>query len=260
MSNNISDSLNYLGETKQIIRNAIVNKGEQVSEDEPFRNYAQHINNISGGGELPNLNIIVPDTYVFDKFSDERYIEFISENGGLLEITATRFYSYDGGNSYNTESCYISKVSEETNRYRIYISNCESDNDYIKLCVSCEGYNSYHKTIPLSRISHTDGLYVFYMCDNATNAALRGDITLDNITVVRDDGGIPNEVKIISTEDSGDKIYIIGESGYYTIYISYNEETIFETSFCIWENDRNESTIYIPFPRIRNRLYGLWRL
>lgn len=46
----ISDKLNYLIDTKEQIRQAIQEKGVPVDQEEPFRDYAAMIGQISGGG------------------------------------------------------------------------------------------------------------------------------------------------------------------------------------------------------------------
>ena len=45
----INDKLNYLNETKNQIKNAIVEKGVEISETDTFRSYADKISNISAG-------------------------------------------------------------------------------------------------------------------------------------------------------------------------------------------------------------------
>lgn len=43
----IKSDLNYLEETKGIIKNAIINKGQLIDDNTPFRDYADRIENIS---------------------------------------------------------------------------------------------------------------------------------------------------------------------------------------------------------------------
>ena len=46
------DNLNYLNETKSLIRQAITNKGQEIKDEETFRSYAAKISNIQGGGSV----------------------------------------------------------------------------------------------------------------------------------------------------------------------------------------------------------------
>ena len=48
-SQDLIDNLNYLMETKTLIKNAIINKGESISDTDPFRSYVDKINNFSIG-------------------------------------------------------------------------------------------------------------------------------------------------------------------------------------------------------------------
>ena len=54
-----SDKLNYLDETKQAIKQAIINKGVDVSDTDTFRSFANKIGEIeTGGGDSP-LNLLI---------------------------------------------------------------------------------------------------------------------------------------------------------------------------------------------------------
>ena len=47
-----ADKLNYLSNTKNLIKNAIVNKGQTVNSGDSFRSFASKIENISSGVDL----------------------------------------------------------------------------------------------------------------------------------------------------------------------------------------------------------------
>lgn len=44
---NLVDNINYLNMTKQLIKNAIINKGQEITNITPFRNYVDKISNIT---------------------------------------------------------------------------------------------------------------------------------------------------------------------------------------------------------------------
>ena len=44
------DNLDYLNETKNLMRQAIENKGQEISDNDTFRSYAIKISNIQSGG------------------------------------------------------------------------------------------------------------------------------------------------------------------------------------------------------------------
>ena len=62
------DKIDYLDETKTDIREAIINKGVDVSETEPFRSYAEKIGDIEGG-EVHNQDKTITEngTYTYDE-------------------------------------------------------------------------------------------------------------------------------------------------------------------------------------------------
>ena len=46
MSQTTSEKLEYLNNTKTLIKNAIINKGQEITSSIPFREYVDKINNI----------------------------------------------------------------------------------------------------------------------------------------------------------------------------------------------------------------------
>lgn len=58
----INYKLDYLSETKQRIKKAIINKGVEVSNTDTFRSYADKINNISGGSSADIVEAIVDNS------------------------------------------------------------------------------------------------------------------------------------------------------------------------------------------------------
>ena len=45
----VTDKLNYLNETKQQIKQAIIDKGQNINDEDTFRSYVEKINNIDSG-------------------------------------------------------------------------------------------------------------------------------------------------------------------------------------------------------------------
>lgn len=52
MGETVEEKLNYLLETKQLIKEAIVNKGQEINDDTPFRDYAALITAIKTSEDL----------------------------------------------------------------------------------------------------------------------------------------------------------------------------------------------------------------
>lgn len=57
----IIDKINYLYGTKLDIKEAIINKGVQVSDDDTFRSYADKIESIQSGGGINSLSTVDGD-------------------------------------------------------------------------------------------------------------------------------------------------------------------------------------------------------
>lgn len=54
MNSSTVDRLEYLKDTKDAIKAAIISKGQPVSDSDTFRSYASKIRNINGGGGSDN--------------------------------------------------------------------------------------------------------------------------------------------------------------------------------------------------------------
>lgn len=57
----LQDNLDYLSQTKTVIKNAIVNKGQTIDDSTTFREYAQKISNIQTGIDTSDANATAND-------------------------------------------------------------------------------------------------------------------------------------------------------------------------------------------------------
>ena len=89
MANTIQDKLAYLGETKGLIKQAIVAKGVSVSESDTFRSYANKIEAIQTGGggtvNLPDGTKFVNSTFTTISDSIISYLETQTDLSGIFE-------------------------------------------------------------------------------------------------------------------------------------------------------------------------------
>lgn len=124
-----ADKLNKLLETKQAIKQAIIDKGVDVSDDTVFAEYAAKINAIeSGGGTLPirvigSGNLDEPFILTGNEFTDEEY-----ENGIYFPLCtdyATVKYIDENGNE---SGHWIDTISE------CYIGLNDDGTKYIGFC------------------------------------------------------------------------------------------------------------------------------
>lgn len=54
---NINDKLNYLDETKQLFKQALITKGQQISDEDTFRSYVDKLLNITGSSKFVDLGL-----------------------------------------------------------------------------------------------------------------------------------------------------------------------------------------------------------
>lgn len=70
MERDIDKKFEYLSETKNLIRNSIINKGVYVSNDDTFRSYADKINSIpSGSGDFVIDNVLLEGDTIPEDFN-----------------------------------------------------------------------------------------------------------------------------------------------------------------------------------------------
>lgn len=62
-----ADKLNYLSNTKSLIKNAIVNKGQTVNSGDTFRSFASKIENISSGVDLNDYYVLTTNVTSFQQ-------------------------------------------------------------------------------------------------------------------------------------------------------------------------------------------------
>ena len=79
MGETVEEKLNYLLETKQLIREAIVNKGQTITEDTPFRDYASLITAIKTSEDL-NAQLDAQDAILMQQEARIAELEAIIAN------------------------------------------------------------------------------------------------------------------------------------------------------------------------------------
>ena len=82
-----AEKLNYLNETKKQIKQAIIDKGVDVTNDDTFRSYATKIGEIKSGGEIPDY--MSAKNFTFD---GNACIGYVGDNT-LPEIVIPKSYS-----------------------------------------------------------------------------------------------------------------------------------------------------------------------
>ena len=105
MSDTWSAKLNKINQTKEDIKEAIINKGVSVSDSDTFRSYAEKINSISASNNYPT-----------GKLSTSSGIEcYYSRSGDIVTLLVTGFVNSEAVNSSfgNLPSDYLPLVEVE---------------------------------------------------------------------------------------------------------------------------------------------------
>jgi hypothetical protein len=183
------NKLNYLIETKNEIRNAIIEKGQEVTENDTFRSYADKVRAIqTGGGEDKSIEII-----------NGTISEYIDNAGQIPTIGAYAFYSKSNLTKISFPECTT------IGAYAFYHCSKLSEYSFPK-CTQIGGY-TFYSCIGLKSLNFPDcrvlGDRAFKACSNVS------EIYFPNVSKVSDDAfaGCKN-----LTEISLPQCYTIGAS------------------------------------------------
>ena len=205
-----AEKLNYLNETKKQIKQAIIDKGVDVTNDDTFRSYATKIGEIKSGGEIPDYMSAKNFT-----FEGNACIGYVGDNT-LPEIIIPKSYSI----VTNTETFVGAKVlnkneigyiirdfisaafSDGENNTHVYSSPMELyrlENDFPNDCylVSMGGSNPFdfdflreaydmqvlQFPIVINGQSFSDGMSAFdyIMQNDITNVNFGGDVEVTKV-------------------------------------------------------------------------------
>ena len=111
--------VNYLNQTKNLMREAIINKGQEVDINTPFRDYADRISNI-GGNSVQTRGVSSSSSNILHFKNISQVKTYINANDGDMAFV------YDGDNSYFDG---IFKASISTTQYHAFsfINNIRLD-------------------------------------------------------------------------------------------------------------------------------------
>jgi hypothetical protein len=115
----LNKQLDYLKETKNLMANAIYNKGVDVLDEDTFRDYVQKINSIQTSSNLWQTQVSITDDLVIntDYYWDlSQYPEF---EGPDVNDYATLFHSNDNGEIIGIYIIRLAGITEGENGNKI---------------------------------------------------------------------------------------------------------------------------------------------
>ena len=142
----ISDKLDYLAETKTAIKNAIIAKGQTVSDNDTFRSYAQKIAAISVGGftdDIKTALINLLEHVVFTDGDGEEYITALEE----------AIDDADPSVKYRIVSNLTHATLDNSARY------VHENDEYIAHVTPESGYRIYSVTVTMGGVDVTSTVY-----------------------------------------------------------------------------------------------------
>lgn len=182
----IAEQLTSLANTKTAIKQAIIDKGVQVADDTPFRNYADKIGEISGGGEPSGEWQPNPNWWDIKKILDEDTRDYAGKVGVILYnlndvsdfqlsssgMTAVAtsdgaFYSYANNGSTVSHNWDTSKDKDDCRgfktRWVIYYYTTDTTSDRFQQSDKKFGWAYNYIVYLVLRINCSDG---FAFCQN----------------------------------------------------------------------------------------------
>lgn len=169
-----SDKLNYLIGTKNAIKEAIVEKGVDVSESDTFRSYADKIKNIQAGGG--NTRKIYATNYssIAPQKDDKVLIKYGIEAGTELDtefiIVNTRYTNYVHPMIFFNQNTVICSYGEKSGKRLEYIDNAWSYSSY-SFAKNISKYNYEYLSNGIITLNPFDGNsdYTGYIIDVDTS-------------------------------------------------------------------------------------------
>lgn len=200
----INDKIEYLNETKSLIKQAIINKGQSIQENDTFRSYAEKIQNITTGIDTSDADALAQDILI----NKTAYVNNIKITGTMSnqgELTITPSISEQQKEAGYYSNILIKAVTNEIDS-NIVAENIKKDISILGITGTYEGLDTNSATATADDIMPNKTAYV-------KGELITGSMEQQSIAVCTEDVSATllsesNEVKVAGRWDGPKVTYI----------------------------------------------------
>ena len=166
----LQTNIDYLNTTKSMLKNAIINKGQSISESDTFRDYADKISAIT-----TSTKVVLPDKLKFSGSSQVQSFDFLNDcDTSNLTVASNFFYGCQ-----NLKSAPLFDTSNVTDMSQMFYNNYNLtsvplfDTSKVTDMSNMFRQNTSLTTVPLFNTSSvTNMASMFYACTSLTSVPL----------------------------------------------------------------------------------------
>ena len=184
MANEIDNKLDYLNETKNLIKEAIINKGQEVLDTDTFRSYAEKINNIE------NLDTTNAKIFASEEEMNQDDKVYIGKKAVLYNRNIVDINREDNIDNILIPESFTLDNTLETS----YNAHWSGNNTQLNINLETNSATIYIEEM----FQYWARLYVSYISEDGLT------FTIDNISANEQFGAVPGLISFSSSLSYGD--------------------------------------------------------
>jgi len=204
------DNLNYLNETKNLIRQAITNKGQEIKDDDTFRSYAAKISNIQGTGKAREASY--SNIHLYSNAED--MVKSTANDGDIGVVYNTSNDSFGG---IFIPNMYYTSLTNDSDIFPAVFNLKIANLSIVKPINTAVDIENFYSDLDIDQIyfsANADGIDLIYPIKNFTFNLAKANNALLNMTFQNDIefGNIPIKIEYRSIINSPDTYRLYGFS------------------------------------------------
>lgn len=202
-------------------------------------------------GDLPQLEMMIPDTMEFDTLADKGHTEFPIPKGAKVYGKFTyKNWEGDVDQEDNTISGFITTTSGTL------LDSCSIDLMYVgpmvysssvKILILMEGYAPYEKSISIQKTYYPYGRLSLY-CYSSSGGTLKGGMSISQFRATSDEGKEVVDIYINSDDYTDEAVLLLEEGSWNVEVLDLDGNVVWSNSYWITNNSFNNDFIYLSFP------------